>query len=82
MFTHLLNTSRCGDSTNCLAGDPGHTIFDANRDAIGLLGHLGTLLAHVHWDVYQTLKVLFCWSTFQLSFPKPIPLHGVIMTQV
>ncbi|KAK4806962.1 hypothetical protein QYF61_027329 [Mycteria americana] len=39
----------------------GHTISDTSQDAIGLLGHLGTL---------------------QPLFPKPITLHGVVVTQV
>ncbi|KAK4811237.1 hypothetical protein QYF61_022134 [Mycteria americana] len=51
----------------------GHTIFDTSQDAIGFLGHLGTLLAHG------------CQPTppaFQPLFPKPVALHGVVVTQV
>ncbi|KAK4828029.1 LOW QUALITY PROTEIN: hypothetical protein QYF61_022806 [Mycteria americana] len=45
----------------------GHTIFDTSQDAIGFLGHLGTLLAHIQ------LTPLF---------PKPVALHGVAVAQV
>ena len=37
----------------------GHTICDTRQDAIGLLGCLGTLLAHVQMAVYQHSQVLF-----------------------
>ena len=60
----------------------GHTIPDTSQDAIGLLGHLGTLLAHVQSAVSQHPKILFHWSAFQPLFPKPVALHGVVVTQV
>jgi len=50
----------------------GHTIPDKSQDAIGLLGHLGTLLAHVQPDVDQHPQVLFCWAAFQALFPKAV----------
>ncbi|KAJ7402619.1 hypothetical protein BTVI_84782 [Pitangus sulphuratus] len=34
---------------NHFPGPAGHTVPDTGQDAIGLLGHLGTLLAHVQW---------------------------------
>ncbi|KAK4822835.1 hypothetical protein QYF61_020129 [Mycteria americana] len=34
----------------------GHAIFDTSQDAIGFLGHLGTLLAHIHPAVNQHPK--------------------------
>ena len=51
-------------------------------DAVGLLGHLGTLLAHVQLAVNQHPWVLFHWAAFQPLFPKPVALHEVVVTQV
>ena len=41
----------------------GHTIPDTSQDAIGLLSHLGTLLAHAQPAVDQHPKILFQWAT-------------------
>ncbi|KAK4823445.1 hypothetical protein QYF61_002190 [Mycteria americana] len=60
----------------------GHTISDTSQDAIGLLGHLGTLLAHIQLPINQHLQDLFCRAAFQPLFPKPVALHGVVVTQV
>ncbi|KAK4824042.1 hypothetical protein QYF61_009633 [Mycteria americana] len=60
----------------------GHTITDTSQDAIGFLGHLGTLLAHIQTAVNQHPQVLFCLAAFQPLFPKPVALHGVAVTQV
>ncbi|KAK4824441.1 hypothetical protein QYF61_015756 [Mycteria americana] len=60
----------------------GHTIPDTSQDAIGFLGHLGTLLAHIQAAVNQHPQVLFCWAAFQPLFPKPVALHGVAVAQV
>ncbi|KAK4832234.1 hypothetical protein QYF61_021148 [Mycteria americana] len=60
----------------------GHTISDTNQDAVGCLGHLGTLLAHIQAAVNQHSQVLFRWAVFQPLFPKPVALHGVVVTQV
>ncbi|KAK4822061.1 hypothetical protein QYF61_008870 [Mycteria americana] len=60
----------------------GHAISDTSQDAIGLLGHLGTLLAHIQLAVDQHPQVLFRRADFQPLFPKPVVLHGVIVTQV
>ncbi|KAK4823265.1 hypothetical protein QYF61_000232, partial [Mycteria americana] len=59
-----------------------HTISDINQDAVGLLDHLGTLLAHTQQAVDQHSQVLFCLAAFQPLFPKPVALHGVVVTQV
>jgi len=59
----------------------GHTIPGTSQDAIGLLGHLGTLLAHVQLAVDQHPKVLFHQAAFQPLLPKPVALHGVGATQ-
>ncbi|KAK4811007.1 hypothetical protein QYF61_015711 [Mycteria americana] len=61
---------------------PGHTIFDTSQDAIGFLGHLGTLLAHIQAPVNQHPQVLLCQAAFQPLFPKPVALHGVAVAQV
>ncbi|KAK4822662.1 hypothetical protein QYF61_019029 [Mycteria americana] len=60
----------------------GHAIFDTSQDAIGFLGHLGTLPAHIQPAVNQHPQVLFCQAAFQPLFPKPVALHGVAVTQV
>ncbi|KAK4819028.1 hypothetical protein QYF61_024182 [Mycteria americana] len=60
----------------------GHTISDTSQDAIGFLGHLGTLLAHIQPAVNQHPQVLLCWAAFQPLFPKPVALHGVAVAQV
>ncbi|KAK4818965.1 hypothetical protein QYF61_022632 [Mycteria americana] len=61
---------------------PGHTIFNTSQDAIGFLGHLGTLPAHIQPAVNQHPQVLFCRAAFQPLFPKPVALHGVAVAQV
>ncbi|KAK4820051.1 hypothetical protein QYF61_017897 [Mycteria americana] len=60
----------------------GHTVPDTSQDAIGFLGHLGTLLAHIQAAVNQHSQVLFCLAAFQPLFPKPVALHGVAVAQV
>ncbi|KAK4831475.1 hypothetical protein QYF61_017723 [Mycteria americana] len=60
----------------------GHTIFDTSQDAIGFLGHLGILLAHIQAAVNQHSQVLLCQAAFQPLFPKPVALHGVAVAQV
>ncbi|KAK4817898.1 hypothetical protein QYF61_002282 [Mycteria americana] len=60
----------------------GHTIFDTSQDAIGFLGRLGTLLAHIQPAVDQHPWVLLCQAAFQPLFPKPVALHGVAVAQV
>ncbi|KAK4826058.1 hypothetical protein QYF61_004173 [Mycteria americana] len=59
----------------------GHTIFDTSQDAIGFLGRLGTLLAHIQPAVNQHPQVLFHQAAFQPLFPKPVALHGVAVAQ-
>ncbi|KAK4824093.1 LOW QUALITY PROTEIN: hypothetical protein QYF61_010604, partial [Mycteria americana] len=60
----------------------GHAIFDTSQDAIGFLGCLGTLLAHIQPAVNQHSQVLLCQAAFQPLFPKPVALHGVAVAQV
>ncbi|KAK4822017.1 hypothetical protein QYF61_006865 [Mycteria americana] len=56
-----------------------NTVFE---DAIGFLGRLGTLLAHIQAAVNQHPQVLLCQAAFQPLFPKPVALHGVAVAQV
>ncbi|KAK4826200.1 hypothetical protein QYF61_006144 [Mycteria americana] len=60
----------------------GHAISDTSQGAIGFLGHLGTLLAHIQPAVNQHARVLFHQAAFQRLFPKPVALHGVAVAQV
>ncbi|KAK4821557.1 hypothetical protein QYF61_022217 [Mycteria americana] len=60
----------------------GHAIPDTSQDAIGFLGHLGTLLAHIQPAVNQHPQALFRQAAFQPLFPKPVALHGVVVAQV
>ncbi|KAK4829404.1 hypothetical protein QYF61_003885 [Mycteria americana] len=60
----------------------GHAIFDTSQDAIGFLGHLGALPAHIQVAVNQHPQVLFCLAASQPLFPKPVALHGVAVAQV
>ncbi|KAK4831254.1 hypothetical protein QYF61_016486 [Mycteria americana] len=60
----------------------GHATSDTSQDAIGFLGHLGTLLAHIQLAVNQHPQVLFCQAAFQPLFPKPVALHGVAVAQL
>ncbi|KAK4819103.1 hypothetical protein QYF61_025362 [Mycteria americana] len=53
-----------------------------DQDAVGFLGHLGTLPAHIQLAVNQHPQVLFRQAAFQPLFPKPVALHGVVVTQV
>ncbi|KAK4830770.1 hypothetical protein QYF61_013259 [Mycteria americana] len=60
----------------------GHAISDTSQDAVGFLGCLGTLLAHIQAPVNQHPQVLLCQAAFQPLFPKPVALHGVAVAQV
>ncbi|KAK4819909.1 hypothetical protein QYF61_014644 [Mycteria americana] len=60
----------------------GHAIPDTSQDAVGFLGHLGTLLAHIQLAVNQHSQVLFQWAAFQPLYPKPVALHGAVVAQV
>ncbi|KAK4828693.1 hypothetical protein QYF61_000531 [Mycteria americana] len=60
----------------------GHAIFDTSQDAIGFLGRLGTLPAHIQAAVNKHPQVLLCLAAFQPLFPKPVALHGVAVAQV
>ncbi|GAB0187963.1 hypothetical protein GRJ2_001261600 [Grus japonensis] len=67
---------------NHFPGPAGHTVSDTSQDALGLLGYLGTLLAHVQLAVNHHPQVLFCWAAFQPLFPNPVALYGVVVTPV
>jgi len=59
----------------------GHTIPDTSQDAVGVLGHLSMLLAHVQPAVSQHPQILLCRAAFRPLLPKPAALHGVVVTQ-
>ena len=59
-----------------------HTVPHISQDAIGLLGHLGTLLAHIQLTVHQYPKVPFHQAAFQPLLIKPVGLPGVIVTKM
>jgi len=59
----------------------GHTISDAGPDAVGLLGHLGTVLTSIQPAPNQHSRVLSCQASSQPLFPRPIPLYGFVVTQ-
>jgi len=52
-----------------------HTIPDTSQDATGLLGHVGTLLAHIQLTVHQYTEVPFYQTAFQ---PQRKPKAGSI----
>jgi len=59
-----------------------HTIPDPSQDAIGLLVHLGTLLAHIQPTVHHYTKVPFHQAAFQPLFPTPVGLPGAVVTKI
>ena len=59
-----------------------HTVPDPSQDAIGLPGHLGTLLAHIQPTVHQYAKVPFHQAAFQSLLPKPVGLPAVVVTKM
>ena len=59
-----------------------HTIPDTSQDAIGLLGHLGMLLAHIQLTVHQYAKVPFHQAAFHPFFPKPVGFPEVVVTKM
>ena len=46
-----------------------HTIPDPSQDTTGLLGHLGTLLAHIQSTVHQNTKVPFTYGILGCFLP-------------
>ena len=71
----------CKQGVNHFPSSASHTVSDTGQVAL-VLGHLGTLLMWVQPAVDQYTHVLFSWATFHPLFPKPMPLHEVIMTHV
>jgi len=62
-----------------LPGPANYTISDTSQEVVNLLGHLGTLLAHVQPAVTQNLFLL---ATFQTLCPKTVAMHGVVVAKV
>ncbi|PKU36430.1 hypothetical protein llap_13265 [Limosa lapponica baueri] len=67
---------------NHFPSSAGHTISNTTQGTVGLLGHLVILLAHIQPAVNQDPQVLLCQAAFLPLFPKPVALHGVVVTQV
>ncbi|KAK4818862.1 hypothetical protein QYF61_020081 [Mycteria americana] len=59
----------------------GHAIFDTSQDAIGLLGRLGTLLAHIQLDSQLTEKCPMVIHKARRHRPDPASL-GVLVELV
>ncbi|KAK4832409.1 hypothetical protein QYF61_022544, partial [Mycteria americana] len=78
-FVALLWTRSRTSTFLVVRGPKLNTVFE---DAIGFLGHLGTLRAHIQVALDQHSQVLFRWAAFQPLFPKPPVLHRVVVTQV
>ncbi|RMB91848.1 hypothetical protein DUI87_31776 [Hirundo rustica rustica] len=66
---------------NDLPAPAGHASPDPGQDAIGPLGHPGTLLAHVQL-LSPVPQVPFLLGTAQPHLPQPLTLHGVIVAKV
>ncbi|KAJ7419849.1 hypothetical protein WISP_51875 [Willisornis vidua] len=60
----------------------GHTIPDSSEDATGLLGHLGTLLAHVQPAADQCPQVPFHQTALKPFLLQPVVLLGTVVIQV
>ena len=56
---------------NYFPAPAGNTVSDASQDAICLLGHLGTLLAHVQLSIDQYPQVCFLHTVLQPLCLKP-----------
>ena len=48
---------------------------------LGILGHLGTLLAHIQPSTDQYPQVCFLFTVSQLLCPKPVTLPGVAVAK-
>jgi len=59
-----------------------YTVSDTSQDGIGLLSHLGTLLAHVQLYIDQRSLVYFFYTVFQPLCSKPVDLSGVVVAKV
>lgn len=74
-----LTVPSTGQQSNHFPSPAGHAIFNRGQDAIGLLVHLGTPLAHIQSAVDLHSEVLFWWATFKPLFSQPSKLHGVVV---
>ena len=59
-----------------------HRHSDTPQDAIGLLGHKGTVLAHGHPSVHQDPWVPFPYATLKQGSPQLILVSGVVLAQM
>jgi len=58
------------------------TISDTSWDAVGLLSHLGTLLAQFSWLHSWCPWFLFLCTSCQPLYPKPVALPRVVVAKV
>jgi len=65
-----------------LSSPDGYIIYYIIQDAIGLLGYLGTLLAHLQLSTDQHPQVHFLHTSFQPFCLKPVALPGVVAAKV
>lgn len=65
---------------NQFSGPADHTMADKGQDAVSLLGHRGTA-GSCSAAVDQDTQVLFHRADFQPSWPEPVVLHWVVMTE-
>lgn len=63
-----------------LSAPAGCTVSDTSKDATGLLGQLGTLLACVQLSADQQLH--FLHAAFQPLHPRPIALHRFVVIKI
>ncbi|TRZ07060.1 hypothetical protein HGM15179_020047 [Zosterops borbonicus] len=56
--------------------------FHSGQDAIGPLGYLRTLPAHVQLAIDQYPQVPFCLANVQPLCPQPAVLQGVVVAKV
>lgn len=67
---------------NHLPAPAGCAISHKRQEAIGLLGHQSTLLAHIQPSVDRHPPVLFLHTVLQPICPRPVALPGAVVTKV
>ena len=70
------------EGDNHLPPPAAHSSLDAAQDAVGLLGCMCSLLAHVEHFMQQNPQVLLCRAALNEFFSQPIPMSGISPAQV
>jgi len=70
------------EGQNPLPRPAGHAAFDAAQDAVGLMGCLQTMVAHVQLFIHQYPQVLLGKAALNPIIPQPVLILGVALTQV